>query len=162
MAAGAPPHRALEALRRLELEGLVTSRVVGRAYVWTAARRHPLLKALKDLFEQETAARDLLVLLVKKHLGHAGPVEKVALFGSAARGEERPESDLDLLVVVTDRKAAQALEQPLSALRAEAQEGFGTRVRPLVYTRAEYTRKRRSPLIQSLERDAIMLIQKGA
>lgn len=152
-AAGAPPHRVLEALRRLELEGIVSSRVVGRAYLWTANRRNPLLRVLEALFKGEEGASAGQHLLLGKHLARAPGLRRVVLFGSAARGEERPESDLDLLVVVDRDSSKEAVQDRLGALKGEAQEKYGSRVRPQLFTEREYARKRKSPLIQAVERE---------
>ncbi len=41
-----------------------------------------------------------------KHLNHVCPgmVDKVILYGSTARGDNRPDSDMDVLVLVKDKK----------------------------------------------------------
>ncbi len=152
-AARAPPHRVREALRRLELEGIVRSRVVGRAYLWTANRRNPLLRVLQGLFKGEEDASAGHYSLVGKHLARAPGLKRIVLFGSAARAEERPESDLDLLVVVDQDSSKEAVEERLAALKGEAQEKYGSRIRPQVFTEGEYARKRKSPLIQAIERE---------
>lgn len=53
-------------------------------------------------------ANDILIAEAGRRLTAAAPDAKVILFGSRARGEERPDSDLDLLVIepeVASRKA---------------------------------------------------------
>jgi len=53
-----------------------------------------------------------IISLIKKH-----GVKKVAVFGSYARGEERPKSDIDILVEFSERKSLLDLvgiEQELS------------------------------------------------
>ena len=59
-----------------------------------------------------TSANDALIAEAARRLGAAAPGSKVILFGSRARGEERPDSDLDLLVIepgeVTRRRAETA------------------------------------------------------
>ena len=47
---------------------------------------------------QSTETRDLLEQLVATLLA-AGQPERIFLFGSRARGDARPDSDLDLLIV---------------------------------------------------------------
>jgi len=155
-AAGAPPHRTMQVLRRLEGEGLVVSRVVGRAYEWRVRAAHPLLPALRKFFDAEDAARAQFLQLVNQTLRKVAGVQ-VVLFGSAARREEGPHSDLDLLVITASRAAQKELERPLEALRESALEGFGTRVRPMLLTRAEFARRRSSSFIQSIEREGLRL-----
>lgn len=129
------------------------SRVVGRAYLWTPNTRHPLLRALGDLFRGEEDASAGLVLLVLKHLASSGGLRRIAIFGSAARGEEGPQSDLDLFVLVESATSKRLAEERLARLKEEAQGKFGTRVRPQVFTMREYERKRALPLIQAIDRE---------
>jgi predicted nucleotidyltransferase len=157
-AAGAPTHRVLEVLRRFELEGVVSSRVVGSAYWWTVKGTHPLVRAAADLFRSERRVTERLEKLVGGGLAASGAVERVVLFGSAARRQEEASSDVDLLVVVPEARDRTRIEAPLRALRERAREEFGTRVRPLVYTRAQYARKRGKPLIENIEREGVVLV----
>ena len=57
-------------------------------------------------------ANDALIAEAARRLAAAAPGSKVILFGSRARGEERPDSDLDPLVIepgeVTRRRAETA------------------------------------------------------
>lgn len=59
---------------------------------------------------------DVIQELVRRLVEVAHPV-RILLFGSAARGEMRPESDLDVLVIVPDgvhrRKTAQRISRRL-------------------------------------------------
>jgi predicted nucleotidyltransferase len=48
---------------------------------------------------QKRLPNDLLIEEVTRRLAAAAPGAKVILFGSRSRGEERPNSDLDLLVI---------------------------------------------------------------
>ena len=72
---------------------------------------------------QEGAAmpvtRELLDEVVRRIIGAANP-RRIVLFGSAARGAMRPDSDLDLLVVMPDgthrRHAANAIFQALRGI----------------------------------------------
>jgi len=160
-ASGTPHHRAAGALRRLEKEGMVSSRVVGNAYVWQLRPRNPLLGAVRELFRAEQTAAANLTSLVRRTLGRAAGIDELVLFGSAARGEEGPGSDIDLLVIVSNAAGRGRVERPLVALREKAWEVFGTRVRPIVYTRAEYVRKRELPLVRSIEADGIRIDLRG-
>jgi len=51
---------------------------------------------------------DALIAEARRRLAAAAPDARVILFGSRARGEERPDSDLDLLVIEPELKSRRA------------------------------------------------------
>jgi predicted nucleotidyltransferase len=85
-------------------------------------------------------------------------VERMVIYGSKARGEAGPESDLDVLIIVTNRAAGQkrALRRIGYLLAADMD------VVPsiMAYTLDEWeTRKRsRSPFLRAVERDEVRVI----
>ena len=83
------------------------------------------------------------------------PPEKIVVFGSRARGNARPDSDLDLLIVLrTDGTPGQRgvlVRRPLRQL--------GVAMDILVYTPEEYERYRAYPssVVRAAEREGIVL-----
>jgi predicted nucleotidyltransferase len=61
--------------------------------------------------------------------------ERIYLFGSKARGDYGPDSDFDLMVVVSD---AAPVEQQRSRLACEVLRGTGTAADVLVWTRGAF------------------------
>jgi len=143
LAAGVQPKRAREALVDLVQLGLVRARIVGRASVYTLNRRHYAVRSiLVPAFARETGWLDELgrrVLLVS-----AGVIRSVILYGSWARSEARPSSDVDLLVVVSDRARKEALERRLEVIRTLALDRFGVPVSLLLLTSHELTQRVRT------------------
>ncbi len=114
----------------------------------------------------EAAARQYTSLL-EAHL--RGRLVSVVLFGSVARGEARPDSDLDLLIVGEDFPAGRfarlrllepadaAFEPELERLRAQ---GIHTRLARVIKTRAEA--ERIVPLYLDMVEDARLLYDRDA
>lgn len=102
--------RGLEVLERV---GVVEALGSGRAVLHRLRTDHPLARALDTLFEAEDARfRDVLDS-VRQAAGVAGAgVVAVWLYGSVARGEDGPGSDLDL-VLVADPDVLPALADAL-------------------------------------------------
>ncbi|MGV8093624.1 MAG: nucleotidyltransferase domain-containing protein [Mangrovibacterium sp.] len=58
----------------------------------------------------KTMNQDLLINKIKKVIHGKDPNAKVYLFGSRARGDHRPDSDWDLLILVDDREVTNEIE----------------------------------------------------
>jgi predicted nucleotidyltransferase len=66
------------------------------------------------------------------------------VFGSTARGEERPESDLDILLIVERKGEEDLLQKRASRLFEEFRRDLGIRPSLLVLTRGELTNRYRA------------------
>jgi predicted nucleotidyltransferase len=140
---------------------MVRSVVAGRAYLWSLNENHPLVSAFRGLFDAETSALSRQRTRLRRALVQAGGVRRAVVFGSAARGDERAGSDLDLLVVAENRKALRRIEENLGKLRAEFWRDGGPRLSPLLYTVRDFERKRGLPVIQAAEREGEVLVGEG-
>lgn len=156
--AGTPPHRTTEALESFRKEGVARMEVARRAYRWSVNEHHPLVGPARVLFAAEASAQQEQRDKIRRVLSSATGVRKAVIFGSAARGEEREGSDLDLLVVAANREALKKLEKKLWALRVELFDECGTRLSPLTYTSRVFERKRPLAVLQAAEREGEVLV----
>jgi predicted nucleotidyltransferase len=78
-----------DALRLLEKGGLISSREIGRAKMYTLRRENAAVKQLKIL-----ATLDIIIPLLSGLEG-----SEAYLFGSCARGEDTEASDIDILII---------------------------------------------------------------
>lgn len=122
-------------LALLTRAGLLRRTVQGRQVYFQANRESPIFPELQALFLKTAGVADVL-------RGALAPVTERILvafvFGSAARGQLRADSDIDLLVVgdVPFEGVANAL--------AEAQKRLGRDVNPTVYPPGEFRAKVRA------------------
>jgi predicted nucleotidyltransferase len=86
----------------------------------------------------KSIGNDELIEEIARRLAAAAPGAKVILFGSRSRGEERPNSDVDLVVIEPEKIAKPAAE--FTRLRRELR-GLGVNVDLLVVS-AEYAEER--------------------
>lgn len=111
-------------LGRLEGAGLLESERIGRSRLFRVATSSPAFEPLSELVLKTTGVEALL----RQALTPLRGVETAAIFGSWARGEIQPESDVDVLVVgdvefadlaraVRDVERATAREVSLVAFR---------------------------------------------
>ena len=89
------------------LESLVSQCIVSvlgqpRSQLFTAATQHPLMPALKVLFEQERARWEGLQEDLREGLVSQKDIRSAWLYGSVARGQDEPRSVVDVAVVVNE------------------------------------------------------------
>jgi predicted nucleotidyltransferase len=89
---------------------------------------------------------------------YPGTVEKMLIYGSKARGDAGPDSDLDILLVVKD----DAVGQKRALRRIGYRLAAATEVVPsiMAYTRAEWEQRKRSgsPFRRAVERDGVRVL----
>ena len=97
------PHVSLRtvqlALDDLAGNGLVSREPAGNAYLYALNREHLAAPAVVSLVNLRQELLDRICSTVGSW---SQPAEAIWLFGSSARGDEKPDSDIDLLVVRPD------------------------------------------------------------
>ncbi|MHB8896482.1 MAG: nucleotidyltransferase domain-containing protein [Candidatus Geothermincolia bacterium] len=130
----------MAALDDLELQGLVTRRYAGNAHVFSINEENAVVTdILIPAFLFESNLLDALADMFYQGLGQK--LVSVTLFGSVARGEESPDSDVDLLLVMKDEAHKEKAELKALAIGSVASRRFGAPISPIVVTQSEYDSK---------------------
>ena len=87
---------------------------------------------------QEYLRQDTRLAEVVRRLAEAYQPERIYLFGSKARGDDGPDSDYDLLVIVPDDAP---LERTGSRLAYDALWGSGSAADVIVWLRSKFERR---------------------
>ena len=137
-----------EALRVLDRLGLVKSQTVGRAGVHAINDEHAAIAPLRALVDPIAA----LTAVVERAINQ--DVQSVLLFGSIARGESTPDSDVDLAVI-----AAPEWEGKV-ALEDAVRRQLGNTCDVLAFTGAEFTKLARDgePVVNDILRHGVALV----
>ncbi len=148
------PSSAHHALNRLVEFGLVDASPLGRAHVYRLLRdRLPVRELLLPLFRKEA---DLLPAEVRRLAGAFGDLAvSVVLFGSVARQEEGPGSDLDVCVVVSNAASRRKAERIADKESSRLNSLTGIQPTFFVVTRKDFQRRFRSKnsLVRSIVRE---------
>jgi predicted nucleotidyltransferase len=130
---GVPAGSLHRELRALSDAGLLLREPAGNQVRYRANRASPIYPELAGIFRKTAGMADLL----REALSPAAArIDAAFVFGSMARGEETPGSDVDVFVV-GKVKFPEVVER-LSPLR----ERLGREVNPVVVTRQEFNRQR--------------------
>jgi len=104
----------LDALARLRLVVIHGS---GRTQLYALNPSHPFAGALVALFQEEQRRWDALLESIRGVLAKRGPAVGAAwLYGSVARGDDSPSSDLDIAILVRSPGVADEVRADLMAL----------------------------------------------
>jgi predicted nucleotidyltransferase/alkylated DNA nucleotide flippase Atl1 len=131
--AGVSHPTASAVLASLSEQGLVAIQRVPRADLFEFDRSHVLVERLRDLYAWERELPDALISFLSKELGKKETIAAAFLFGSAARGDMEPSSDLDLAIVARARDARH-IEEAVSQLGETVRKKFGNRLNVIIGT----------------------------
>lgn len=145
-------------LNRLASQGLVSRHGDGVAYLYQLNRDHLLAGPVLEIARARESLRDR----VAEHVAMwSRPPLLLALFGSAARGQMHPESDLDLLAVAADTDADDRWLDDLGGLCDAMTSWTGNDARPLVLTPEELASGDDAVVVE-IGRDALVLFGDAA
>lgn len=151
------PNETALIIHELENFGIIKIQPIGRAYQLELNKKSYILnKIVKPMIEAEKNTFDELVDILKKYLDTKKIISAV-IFGSVVKGQEKIDSDIDLLVISNDHDHAigqisKASEQIFSI--------FHGSLSPIVFTDKEFKSKQKGSLVQSIIDNHILICGK--
>ena len=137
---GFSPSHTISNLKELESAGLVLRQRAGGTDLYQLNEKSSAANGvLKPIYDWETGLPAELAGMYVERLGDA--VVTVRLFGSVARGDEKPGSDVDILLTVTDGADLQRTEDAVGEIDLAAGQRIGRPVSTIVVTEREYIKK---------------------
>jgi len=119
-------------LKQLTEMGLILRSTQGNQVLYRANRRSPIFPEVKSLMTKTVGLHDTIRSALTRI---SGKIQIAFVFGSFARGEERSDSDVDLMIVgkVSFGEAVAAL--------APAQKALGREINPSLFSAGEFRAK---------------------
>lgn len=122
-------------INALERDGFVGSSKRGNQRVFQINAQNPIFPDLKSIIQKTVGAEKLLRDVCNSHDG----ILTALIYGSYARDTMRPDSDIDLLVVVTDSKVEDALIKELATIEKKIQRPINYKA----YSKPDFQAKKR-------------------
>jgi predicted nucleotidyltransferase len=158
------PHQSIAyALKDLVNYQVINIRQIGKSRIYTLNQDNYISKEiLAPVFRGEEKALDELVGEIIFAFTPLN-VQKVILYGSIARGEEEPSSDIDLLIVIPRKSQVEEVEDVTGKLKSKVIKRFGNTISPIIMTAEEYEIQRAEgkQLVKKAEEEGITVV-KGA
>lgn len=154
--AGMHPRSAFKALTALEAQGLIRRQRGGRDHLFTLNRDHVLFeKVIVPVYSGEEGLRASLERALGDILQPL--VVSAFIFGSVARGEESPDSDLDLCCITPTGMAKEQVRVALHDAASDLRRRFAVRVSPLFMTRTEFRARASSATVKAILSEGICI-----
>ncbi len=131
-ATGTEPIQASKELSNLKDLGLVKERKEEKMIFYKMNKDSPIYSDLKNIFLKTESLGNSLKKYLKDH-----KLQYAVIFGSFAKGEEKPESDVDLLLVgnIGEKKLIKTIHKAEKNLRRE--------INYILWSRKEFNKKLR-------------------
>lgn len=154
---------AQQALMQLAQLGILHEERIRGARLYRVNREHHLVPAIRALFEAEQSRAGAVRDVVRQQLESKDllvRVHFVVLFGSVARGDARPDSDVDLLVVTDSARYTARVSDALHEAAERAERTLGVRLSPLVMALPRLRERYRAgdPLLHNIETEGRVLL----
>jgi predicted nucleotidyltransferase len=100
-----------------------------------------------------------ILQMIKQKVQETEPDATLILYGSYARGEEREDSDIDILILIDSDKEKITRDEkikityPICSIELETE----TLISPVVYTKKGWANHRVTPYYESVNKEGIML-----
>ena len=127
--------------------GIVSARTIGRANVYTLNSGHYIVEQLRQLFEVEKLAKLELEQALRAAFEGDGSLVSLMIFGSLAREEEEPSSDIDVFVITQDKEGA---EKRLRAVEEVTMKKFGNVISEYILSPADFKLKRGTQTVKEI------------
>ena len=99
-----------------------------------------------------------LLRRIKQTVLKESPFAKIYLYGSHARGNSRPDSDWDIVILVNTDKVTFDLEKKITTPLYDLEFETGEVISPLIYSENEWnSRYRITPFYANVMREALQL-----
>lgn len=102
--------------------------------------------------------RENILNEIKRIVNEKEPSAKIYLYGSRARGNEKIDSDWDLLILISEDKVSHEMEQKIIYPLYDLEFDTGEVISPMVYSENEWNGKYRvTPFYQTVMNESIQL-----
>jgi len=99
-----------------------------------------------------------ILKLIRKTIRKTDPEAKIILYGSRARGDDKQDSDIDLLILLDKEKITRADEKRIKYPLYNIEFETGQIISPLVIPKKKWERRHRiTPLYENVQKEGIVL-----
>jgi len=150
--------RVLEVLELFRRNAVVNRDTVGRASQWGLNKESVVVEEVSSLINVERKIYMELKSKIYETLIREKSIQKVVLYGSVARKREKPESDIDVFILVTTKKDKELAAELVSKLNKYLLPRYGNVISESIYSEREWKGMEKTKLFKKIESEGEIIL----
>jgi len=144
-------NRTMRELADMNFVDFVT---IGKAHLWKVNSKSYAFKVLSVLIKGVSIIKEPLEDLKNTLLRNLPKtlIRRAVLFGSVAKGLENTNSDIDIFILVKNKRSKEVLEFSIEKLSNICFEVYGNRLAPYILTEQEMKQKKNLRIISEIDK----------
>lgn len=144
-------NRTMRELADMNFVDFVT---IGKAHIWKVNSKSYAFKVLSVLIKGVSIIKEPLEDLKNTLLRNLPKtlIRRAVLFGSVAKGLENTNSDIDVFILVKNKRSKEVLEFSIEKLSNICFEVYGNRLAPYILTEQEMKQKKNLRIISEVDK----------
>ena len=140
--------------KELENMNFVNFAKIGNVHLWRVNHKSYAYKVFSEFIKRISSIKEPLEDLKDTILRNLPKdlIKKLVLFGSIVKGLEKANSDIDLFILVENRKIKDKLEPSMKKLTNLCLDKYGNLLAPYILTEYEMEQKKQLRLISEIEK----------
>jgi len=150
--------RVSEVLEVLRKNAVVNKEKVGKALQWSLNKESALVSEVSGLINLERKLYRELKSKIYETLIREKSILKVVLYGAVARKKEKPESDIDVFILVKSKKDKELAAELVGKLNNYLLPRYGNAICGLIYSEREWKDMGRTKIFKKIESEGEIIL----
>ncbi len=152
--------RVSEVLELFRRNAVVNRETVGRSSQWGLNKESIVVEEVSSLINVERKIYMALKSRIYETLIREKSIQKVVLYGSVARKKEKPESDIDVFILVMTKKDKELAAELVSKLNKYLLPRYGNVISESIYSEREWKDMEKTTLFKKIESEGEIILIK--
>jgi len=150
--------RVSEVLELFRKNAVVNRETVGRSSQWGLNKESIVVEEVSSLINVERKIYLALKSRIYETLIREKSIQKVVLYGSVARKKEKPESDIDVFILVTTKKDKELAAELVGKLNKYLLPRYGNVISESIYSEREWKDMEKTKMFKKIESEGEIIL----
>ncbi len=150
--------RVSEVLKLFRKNAVVQREMVGRASQWSLNKESIVVEEVSSLINVERKIYMELKSKIYETFTREKSILKVVLYGSVARKKEKPESDIDVFILVATKKDKELAAELVGKLNKYLLPRYGNVISESIYSEREWKDMEKTKIFKRIESEGEILL----